>query len=58
MGGGVSLRMKKVRVLDLLEYESKADGTNWGEEKGSYVSPKDEFKVSEEAVDEDEEEDF
>jgi hypothetical protein len=58
MGGGVSLRMKKVRVLDLVEYESKADGTNWGEEKGSYVSPKDEFKVAEEAVDDDEEEDF
>ena len=58
MGGGVSLRMKKVRVLDLVEYQSKADGTDWGEEKGNYVAPKDEFKVAEESVDDDEEEDF
>tara|TARA_R100000700_G_C3178157_1_gene153730 strand:- start:3944 stop:4501 length:558 start_codon:yes stop_codon:yes gene_type:complete len=54
MGGGVSLRMKKVRVLDLVEYQSKNDSTDWGEEKGSYVAPKDEFE--EEAVDD--EEDF
>lgn len=40
MGGGVSLRMKKVRVLDLVEYQSKDDDTTWGEEKGTYVAPK------------------
>jgi len=41
MGGGVSLRMKKVRILDLVEYqagESGKDTSNWGEEKGSYTS--------------------
>ena len=55
MGGGVSLRMKKVRVLDLVEYQAKDDGTDWGKEKGSYVAPKDEFEEAEDVVDEDEE---
>lgn len=62
MGGGVSLRMKKVRVLDLVEYTSKDDDTSWGAEKGSYTAPKDEFKEAESKVVDDEsdedEEDF
>ena len=59
MGGGVSLRMKEVRVLDLVEYQPKEQSADWGECEGSYVAPKDEPKleVVKEAVDE-EEEDF
>lgn len=58
MGGGVSLRMKKVRVLDLVEYQPESDKTDWGEEKGSYVAPKDEFEeddLEEDDLEEDEE---
>ena len=56
MGGGVSLRMEVVRILDLVEFEPKAA---WGECQGSYVEPQDESVAVKEIVDEDtEEEDF
>lgn len=54
MGGGVSLRLKKVRVLDLVEYQSK-NTLDWGDEKGSYVAPPDISQEVKEVVDEDEE---
>lgn len=54
MGGGVSLRMKKVRVLDLVEYQSK-DDTNWGEEKGNYKAEVQKDWEADEMGEEDEE---
>jgi hypothetical protein len=54
MGGGVSLRIESVRVLDLVEFEPKAQ---WGEEKGSFVASENEKETVavKEVVDEDEE---
>ena len=31
-GGGVTMRLKKVRVLDLVEYQAGGDDVEWGEE--------------------------
>lgn len=53
MGGGVSLRMKKVKILDLVEYKSK-DDVDWGDSTGTFVG---EAVVEEENVT-DQEEDF
>ena len=61
MGGGVTLRLKKVRILELVEYGEK-DNTDWGSEEGSYTAPKSEEQKdweADEGIEEDEdEEDF
>lgn len=55
-GGGVKLRLKKVKVLELVEYKSK-DDTDWGEEEeGSYKAATPDEKFAEAGVDD--EEDF
>ena len=34
--GGVTMRMQKVRIIDLVEY-SKQDDVDWGKDEGSFV---------------------
>ena len=34
--GGVTMRMQKVRIMDLVEY-TKKDDVDWGKDEGSFV---------------------
>lgn len=58
-GGGVKLRLKKVRVIDFVEYQDK-NNTDWGDVEGNYVEKTEEQQDWEaaEMVEDEDEEDF